>query len=43
MYGRTYLGILRTTFVIGRTGRILHVFRNVKPRGHAAQVLEVLS
>lgn len=43
MYGRKYFGILRTTFVIGRTGRILHVFRKVKPRGHAAQVLEALS
>lgn len=43
MYGRKYHGILRTTFVIGPTGRIDHVFQKVKPKGHAAEVLAVLS
>jgi peroxiredoxin Q/BCP len=43
MYGRTYMGILRTTFIIGGTGRITHVFGKVKPRGHAAEVLAALS
>ncbi len=42
MYGRKYQGILRTTFVIGADGRILKVFEKVKPRGHAAQVLDTL-
>ena len=42
MYGRKYLGILRTTFVIGPDGRIVRVFERVKPKGHAAEVLEVL-
>jgi peroxiredoxin Q/BCP len=42
MYGRKFLGILRTTFVIGPDGRIRKVFERVKPRGHAAAVLEAL-
>ena len=42
MYGRKYLGIHRTTFIIDASGRIGHVFEKVRPRGHAAQVLETL-
>jgi peroxiredoxin Q/BCP len=42
MYGRKFLGILRTTFIIGPDGRIKRVFERVKPRGHAAAVLEAL-
>jgi peroxiredoxin Q/BCP len=42
MYGRTYQGIRRSTFVIGEDGKIHRIFRNVKPKGHAAQVLEAL-
>src|SRR5688500_10872374 len=42
MYGRKFQGILRTTFVIGPDGRITKVFERVKPKGHAAQVLEAL-
>ena len=42
MYGRKFLGILRTTFVIGPDGRIVQVFERVKPKGHAARVLEAL-
>jgi len=42
MYGRKYFGILRTTFVIDETGHIAKVFERVKPKGHAAQVLEAL-
>jgi peroxiredoxin Q/BCP len=40
MYGRKYKGILRTTFVIDGDGRITKVFEKVKPKGHAAEVLE---
>ena len=43
MYGRKYFGILRTTFVIDGGGRIVRVFEKVKPKGHAAQVLEVVA
>ncbi|MFZ0391550.1 MAG: thioredoxin-dependent thiol peroxidase [Calditrichia bacterium] len=41
-YGRNYMGIFRTTFVIGKDGIIKHVFENVKPAGHSAQVLNIL-
>jgi peroxiredoxin Q/BCP len=42
MYGRKYFGIMRTTFVIDGKGRIARVFEKVKPKGHAAQVLEAV-
>lgn len=42
MYGRKYFGIFRTTFLIDAEGRIAQVFEKVKPKGHAAEVLEVL-
>ncbi len=42
MYGKTYHGILRTTFVIDESGRVLEVFEKVKPKGHAAEVLALL-
>ena len=43
MYGRKYMGIERSTFVVDEKGRIAHVFRKVKPEGHAAEVLEALA
>lgn len=42
MYGRKYHGILRSTFVIDEAGRLMKVFSKVKPKGHAAEVLEAL-
>lgn len=42
-YGRTYMGTERSTFVIGKDGKILRVFRKVKVDGHDADVLNVLS
>ena len=42
MYGKKVMGIARTTFVIGPEGKIKHIFNNVKPEGHAEQVLEYL-
>ncbi len=42
MYGRTYMGIARTTFLIGPDGKIRKVFEKVKPEGHAAEVLAAL-
>jgi peroxiredoxin Q/BCP len=38
MYGRRYMGIARTTFLVDRDGRIARVFEQVKPAGHAAEV-----
>ena len=42
MYGRKYMGIERTTFVIDADGVISHVFPRVKPKEHADQVLAAL-
>ncbi len=42
MYGKKVMGIERTTFIIGPDRRILHIFRKVKPEGHAEEVLEWL-
>jgi len=43
MYGRKYMGIDRTTFLIGPDGKIKKIFRKVKPEGHADEVYEALS
>jgi peroxiredoxin Q/BCP len=43
MYGRKYMGVLRSTFVIDEQGRIARVFEKVKPEGHAAEVLAALN
>jgi thioredoxin-dependent peroxiredoxin len=40
LYGRTFLGIIRTTVLIGRDGRIIKVWRNVRVDGHAEAVLQ---
>jgi peroxiredoxin Q/BCP len=42
MYGRKVKGIVRTTFIIGPDGKIVQVFNNVKPEGHAEEVLAAL-
>jgi thioredoxin-dependent peroxiredoxin len=39
MYGRKYMGVDRTTFLIDADGRVERVFRKVKPKGHAEEVL----
>ena len=42
LYGRRFLGVLRTTFVIDGTGRVTRVFEKVRAKGHAAEVLAAL-
>ena len=42
MYGKKVMGVARTTFIIGPEGQIRHIFRQVKPEGHAEEVLEYL-
>ena len=42
MYGREYMGVARTTFVIGKDGKVEKVFEKVKPEGHAEEILEFL-
>ena len=42
MYGKKVWGIARTTFVIGPDQKLLHIFPEVKPEGHAEEVLALL-
>jgi thioredoxin-dependent peroxiredoxin len=42
MYGRKYMGVERTTFIIGADGVIKKIFRKVKPAGHAEEVLAAI-
>lgn len=39
MYGKTFMGMVRTTYLIGEDGRILRVWPKVKVKGHAEEVL----
>ena len=39
MYGRSFMGIIRTTVLIGADGRIVKIWRNVRVDGHADEVL----
>ena len=43
MYGRKYMGIVRTTFIIGKDGKIARIFPKVKVDGHTAEVLAALA
>jgi len=43
MYGRTYMGIERSTFVIDKDGKIAQVYRKVRVDGHSDEVLGALS
>lgn len=40
LYGRLFMGMHRTTYLVDRDGRIARVWRKVKVKGHAAEVLE---
>jgi thioredoxin-dependent peroxiredoxin len=42
MYGKTYMGIERSTFVIDAEGNVARIMRRVKPDTHAEQVLQAL-
>jgi peroxiredoxin Q/BCP len=41
-YGKTYMGVERSTFVIDADGKVAKAMRGIRPAGHAAQVLETL-
>ena len=43
MYGKKYMGIQRSTFVVSPDGRIEHVWEKVKPEDHADEVLRSLA
>lgn len=40
--GREYMGVNRSTFLIDKTGKVVKVFKKVKPAGHSKEVLEAL-
>lgn len=42
MYGKTYWGIERATFLVGPDGKVLRVWRKVKVPGHVEEVLEAV-
>lgn len=42
MYGKTYMGLLRTTFLIDEEGKVSHVIPKVITKDHANQILELL-
>lgn len=41
-HGEKVMGLVRSTFVIDKQGIIRHALYNVKPKGHAAQILELV-
>lgn len=43
MYGRKYMGILRSTFIVGANGRVAKVFPKVQPKKHDDLVLKALA
>jgi thioredoxin-dependent peroxiredoxin len=43
MYGRKYMGIERSTFIINPEGKIAYIWRNVKVKGHVEEVFKVLT
>jgi len=42
MYGREYMGVVRTTYLIDPEGKVAHVWKRVKVKGHAEAVLNRL-
>jgi peroxiredoxin Q/BCP len=42
MYGKKYFGVERSTFLLDENGKILKIWRKVKPEGHAKEVLAAL-
>jgi peroxiredoxin Q/BCP len=39
MYGKKYMGMERSSFLVGADGKIAKIWRKVKPEAHAAEVL----
>jgi peroxiredoxin Q/BCP len=42
MYGKKYFGMIRKTFIIGKDGKLEHVFNKVSPEGHGEEILKLL-
>jgi thioredoxin-dependent peroxiredoxin len=43
MYGKKYFGLIRKTFIIGKNGKLEHVFHKVKPEDHGKEILDLLA
>jgi thioredoxin-dependent peroxiredoxin len=43
MYGKTYMGLIRSTFLIDEAGTVSHVIDKVKTKDHAQQILDLLA
>jgi thioredoxin-dependent peroxiredoxin len=41
--GKKFMGIVRTTYIVGPDGRISHVFEGVDPKGHGDELANALS
>lgn len=42
MYGKSYMGVIRTTFLVDENGNVERTWQKVKPEGHAAEVLAAI-
>ena len=42
LYGKTFMGIVRSTFIIDKTGVVQKIFPKVKVKGHVDEVIEIL-
>ena len=43
MYGKKFMGIVRSTYIIDKKGKITHIFPKVKVKGHVEEVLAALA
>jgi len=43
MYGKEYMGVIRSTFIFDEEGKVSHVIEKVKSKEHTAQILELVS
>jgi len=43
MYGKSYMGVERTTFLVGEDGSVVKIWRKVTPKGHAEEVAGALA
>jgi thioredoxin-dependent peroxiredoxin len=41
-YGRTYMGLIRSTFLVGPDGKLKEVWRNIRAKGHVDRVLKAI-
>jgi len=41
--GKTFMGVVRTTYLVGPDGRVAHVFEKVQPEGHGEEIARALA